>query len=172
VVTFLFSDLEGSTRVLEEHGTAAATRALARHHEIYEDLIARNRGVIFETVGDAVYAAFAQPPAALQAALDAHRAQKAEDWTDIGGRLTVRIAIHTGAVETRGSHYFGPPLFRCARLQALAHGEQTLISQATASLANGSLPAGAQLIDPWGAPPQGPGRARARLRAPAPGPAN
>jgi predicted ATPase/class 3 adenylate cyclase len=147
VVTFLFSDMEGSTRVLEEYGNAAAAHALERHHEIYEELIARNQGVIFETVGDAVYAAFARPPDALAAALDAHRALKAEAWEEIGGRLACRIAVHTGGVEARGAHYFGPPLFRCARLQALAHGEQTVVSQAAANLVNGSLPPGAQLLD-------------------------
>ena len=147
VVTFLFSDLEGSTRLLEAHGNAAATQALARHHELFETLIAANQGVIFETVGDAVYAAFASPPNALAAALDAHRALQAEPWEEIGGRLACRIAIHSGSVETRGNHYFGPPLFRCARLQALAHGEQTVVSQATASLVNGSLPPGATLLD-------------------------
>ena len=103
--------------------------------------------MIFETVGDAVYAAFASPPNALAAALDAHRALQAEPWEEIGGRLACRIAIHSGSVETRGAHYFGPPLFRCARLQALAHGEQTVVSQATANLVNGSLPPGATLLD-------------------------
>ena len=147
VVTFLFSDLEGSTRVLEEYGNAAASRALTRHHEIYEGLIARNEGVIFETVGDAVYAAFARPEDSLAAALEAHRALQAEPWEEIGGRLACRIAVHTGAVEARGNHYFGPPLFRCARLQALAHGEQTVVSQATAGLVNGNLPPGAVLLD-------------------------
>ena len=146
VVTFLFSDLEGSTRLLEAHG-AATGQALQRHHELFEDLIAANEGVIFETVGDAVYAAFASPPNALAAALDAHRALQADPWEEIGGRLACRIAIHSGSVETRGTHYFGPPLFRCARLQALAHGEQTVLSQATASLVNGNLPPGATLLD-------------------------
>jgi class 3 adenylate cyclase len=98
VVTFLFSDLEGSTRVPEEHGTAAATHALTRHHEIYADLLARNQDVIFETVGDAVCAAFAQPPAALQAALDAHRALKAEERPGPGPRPSCSVILRVLAL--------------------------------------------------------------------------
>ncbi|HJP88102.1 MAG TPA: adenylate/guanylate cyclase domain-containing protein [Candidatus Limnocylindrales bacterium] len=145
-VTFLFSDLEGSTNILERYGSAAGA-ALLRHHEIYEELVDRNRGVIFETVGDAVYAAFASPADAVAAALDAHHALAAEPWTEIGGRLACRISLHTGVVERRGSRYFGAPLFRAARLQALAYGEQTVVSAATAALVRGDLPAGAVLID-------------------------
>ena len=145
-VTFLFSDVEGSTALLEGHGEAS-TRALRRHIEIFEELVDTNRGVIFETVGDAVYAAFANPPDALTAALAAHRALATEGWEEVGGRLACRIAVHTGSVERRDTHYFGPPLFRCARLQALAYGEQTVVSGATAGLVNGSLPSGATLVD-------------------------
>jgi predicted ATPase len=103
--------------------------------------------VIFETVGDAVYAAFSTPAHSASAALDAHRMLAADPWPEVGGRLACRISIHTGAVERRGSHYFGAPLFRAARLQALAYGEQTVVSAATAALVSGSLPDGAQLID-------------------------
>lgn len=145
-VTFLFSDLEGSTGLLERYGAAAGT-ALDRHHRIYEELVDRHHGVIFETVGDAVYVAFAAPADAVAAALDAHRALAADPWAEVGGRLACRISLHTGAVERRDSHYFGAPLFRAARLQSLAYGEQTVVSAATAALVSGHLPAGAQLID-------------------------
>jgi len=146
VVTFLFSDLEGSTRLLESYGAATGV-ALARHHELFEGLIDRNRGVIFETVGDAVYAAFSSPADCVAAALDAHRALAADLWQEVGGRLACRISIHTGSVERRGSRYFGAPLFRAARLQALAYGEQTVLSAVTAALVSHDLPPGAQLID-------------------------
>ncbi|MDP9225989.1 MAG: adenylate/guanylate cyclase domain-containing protein, partial [Actinomycetota bacterium] len=116
-VTFLFSDIEGSTQLLERHGQEMG-EALTRHHDLFEQVVERHHGAIFETVGDAVYAAFAQAQDAVAAALDAHRALAAEDWGPVG-RLAVRIAIHTGAVERRGDHYFGPALFRCARLQVL-----------------------------------------------------
>lgn len=113
-VTFLFSDVEGSTQLLERHGTAMGN-ALARHHTLFEEIVGRRHGVIFETIGDAVYAAFARPADAVASAVDAHRALATEDWGPIG-RLAVRIAVHTGAVERRGSHYFGSALFRAARL--------------------------------------------------------
>ena len=144
-VTFLFSDVEGSTQLLERHGAAMGS-ALARHHELFEQTVERHGGVIFETVGDAVYAAFSDAGAAVAAALDAQRALAAEDWGPIG-RMAVRIALHTGAVERRGDHYFGPALFRVARLQVLGYGEQTLFSAVTAGLAADALPAGASMRD-------------------------
>lgn len=144
-VTFLFSDVEGSTRLLERHG-AAMGAALARHHALFEETVERHGGAIFETVGDAVYAAFATAPAGAAAALDAHRALATEEWGPVG-RIAVRIALHSGTVELRGKHYFGPVLFRAARLQALGYGEQTLLSAATARLAADALPLGASLRD-------------------------
>jgi predicted ATPase/class 3 adenylate cyclase/Flp pilus assembly protein TadD len=142
-VTFLFSDVEGSTQLLERHGAAMGV-ALARHHALFEETVERHGGAIFETVGDAVYAAFSRASAAVSAALDAHRALAAEDWGPIE-RLAVRIALHSGAVEQRGDHYFGAPLFRTARLQVLGYGEQTLLSGVTAGMSADALPAGASL---------------------------
>ena len=144
-VTFLFSDVEGSTHLLGQHG-AAMGLALARHHELFEQIVDRHGGAIFETVGDAVYAAFGNAGEAAAAALDAQRALASEDWGAIG-RMAVRIAIHSGTVERRGDHYFGPALFRVARLQALGYGEQTLLSGVTAGLTADALPAGASLRD-------------------------
>lgn len=144
-VAFLFSDVEGSTKLLEQHGRALGD-ALARHHELFDDAVARHGGVIFETVGDAVYAAFAEPAAAAAAAVEAHRGLAAEDWGAIK-RIAVRIALHTGHVERRGAHYFGSPLFRAARLLALAYGEQTLMSRLAADLVRDTLPTGASLTD-------------------------
>ena len=144
-VTFLFSDVEGSTQLLERHG-APMGAALARHHEIFARAVSARDGVIFETVGDAVYAAFARPVDAASAAIAADQALAAEDWGPIE-RLAVRIALHTGAVERRGDHYFGPVLFRAARLQALGHGEQVLISGVTAHLLRDGLPDGSSLRD-------------------------
>jgi len=144
-VTFLFSDVEGSTLLLERHGAQMGI-ALARHHELFEVIVARHSGVIFETVGDAVYAAFARPTDAVAATLDAHRDLAGEEWGAIG-RVAVRVAIHTGEVLRRGDHYFGSPLFRAARLQALGYGEQTLLSGITAHLVADGLPADASLRD-------------------------
>ncbi len=143
VVTFLFSDIQGSTRMLEEHRAQAGV-AFARHHELVQDAIEERSGVVFETIGDAVYGAFTRPADAVDAAVSIHRALDAEGWGAIG-ELQVRIAVHTGAVEARGAHYFGPALFECARLQSLAHGGQTLASAATAALAAKDVADGVEL---------------------------
>jgi predicted ATPase/class 3 adenylate cyclase len=143
-VTFLFSDVEGSTALLETHGAVMGS-ALASHHELFEAAVGRHDGVIFETVGDAVYAAFARPADAVSAAVDVQRELLAHDWGPIG-TLRVRIACHSGHVERRGSHYFGPALFRASRLQALAHGGQVLVSGVTARLVD-DPPAGVELRD-------------------------
>ena len=144
-VTFLFSDIEGSTQLLERFPDRMGD-ALAVHHELFERIVAKHRGAIFETVGDAVYAAFARASDAVASALDLQRALSAEDWGSVG-RVAVRIAVHTGEVERRGTHYYGPALFRTARIQSLAWGEQTLLSEATARLVSDALPDGATLRD-------------------------
>jgi predicted ATPase/class 3 adenylate cyclase len=144
-VTFLFSDVEGSTQLLERH-PQATRMALARHHDLFEEVVARHDGAIFETVGDAVYAAFSQPRDAVAAALEVQQELGSEDWGEVG-RLAVRIAIHTGPVERLGDHYFGAALFRSARLQALGYGEQTLLSAVTTQMVAAALPLGATLLD-------------------------
>ena len=137
-VTFLFTDIEGSTRLLERFGDRL-TSAMALHHELLTDAVATHGGVVFETVGDAVYAAFPRPLGGVQAAAAAHRAMAAQDWGDLGA-VRVRIAVHRGEVERRGAHYLGPALFRAARILALAHGGQTLVSAAIAGPVAGDLP--------------------------------
>ncbi|HSI99108.1 MAG TPA: adenylate/guanylate cyclase domain-containing protein [Patescibacteria group bacterium] len=143
IVTFLFTDIEASTQMLERH-RAAAGPALARHHDLLRAAIGRSDGVVFETVGDAVYAAFSRPADALTAAVAIQRALADEEWGEIGD-LRARIAVHTGAVESRGRHYFGPALFETARLQSLAHGGQVLTSAATSALAAADLDDGITL---------------------------
>jgi predicted ATPase/class 3 adenylate cyclase len=143
VVTFLFSDIEGSTRMLEEH-RAEVGDAFWRHHELVRGAIEDASGVVFETIGDAVYGAFTHPVDALRAAVAVHHSLEAESWGEIG-ELRVRIAVHSGEVEMRGAHYFGPALFECARLQSLAYGGQTLTSAATSALAGKDLADGVEL---------------------------
>lgn len=140
-VTFLFSDVEGSTRLLEED-LRAADRALMRHHELMEAAVTAAGGAVFETVGDAVYAAFPTPASALSAAVGAQRAMLREDWsrTGIPRRLRIRVAVHRGPVERRGHRYFGTPLFAAARLLGLANGDQTLVSDDVAAAVAGALP--------------------------------
>jgi predicted ATPase/class 3 adenylate cyclase len=144
-VTFLFTDLAGSTRLLEAH-PAAYRVAVRRHHALLRAAVEGHGGAVFETVGDAVYAAFARPTDAAAAALAGQLALRAEAWGEVG-ELRARVGLHTGEVERQGAHYFGAPLYRCARLTATAHGLQVVLSGATAELVQEALPAGAGLRD-------------------------
>ena len=132
-VTFLFTDLEGSTRSWEQQGRAMST-ALARHDAIVRQACAENNGYVFKTLGDAFCVAFGAAHDALAAAIDLQLGLQAEDWLAIGmgTPLLLRLALHTGPVETREGDYFGPTLNRTSRLLATAHGGQSLLSEATA----------------------------------------
>jgi predicted ATPase/class 3 adenylate cyclase len=145
-VTFLFTDIEGSTALWERDRQAMAS-AVARHLALLDAAIAARGGVHFKTVGDAVQGAFPTAPAAIAASLDAQRALLAENWGELGA-LRVRMAIHAGAAEPveRGD-YLSAPLNRLSRLLATGHGGQILLTQAVQQLSRGALPAGAELRD-------------------------
>ena len=143
IVTFLFTDIEGSTRVWEQYPQAMPA-ALARHDEIVRGAIVGHGGVVFRTGGDAFCAAFASAPAGLQAAAAAQRALHAAQW-EITGPLRVRMALHTDGVELRDGDYLGPPLNRIARLLVVGHGGQILLSRATEELVRDQLPPGTGL---------------------------
>lgn len=148
-LTFLFTDIEGSTQRWE-HDRAAMSAALARHDGLLRAAIEGHGGQVFKTVGDAFYAVFEDATAALTAAHAAQRALSREDWSAAGGDLAglpVRAALHAGQVDARDGDFFGPPLNRVARLLAIAHGGQTLVSEAVAGLVRDSLPDGAALAD-------------------------
>lgn len=144
-VTFLFTDIEGSTRLWEER-PQAMWGALARHDAILGMAIQAHGGHAFKTVGDAFYAAFALPTDALEAALAMQRTLRDEAWPETGP-LRVRAALHTGAAEHRDNDYFGQPLNRVARLLAAGHGGQVLLSLSTAELVRDALPPGTLLRD-------------------------
>ena len=144
-VTFLFTDIQGSTKLWEQHPNAMRP-ALARHDHLLHQAITDNNGYVFKTVGDAFCAAFATAPDAVQAALSAQQAIEAQGW-DLPAPLLVRMALHTGAAEERGGDYFGPPLNRVARLMTVGHGGQTLLSLAAQELTRDALPASATLLD-------------------------
>ena len=137
-VSFLFSDIEGSTRLWEQH-RAAMSQSVARHDALLRACIEGQGGHIFKTVGDAFCAAFSSAQAALAAALAGQQALQAEAWPPEIGVLRVRMALHAGETDERDSDYFGPPVNRVARLLAIGHGEQVLISGAIALLAQGAL---------------------------------
>src|SRR5213080_818954 len=143
-VTFLFTDVEGSTRAWEAHPAETQT-ALKRHDEIVaREIEAHNGALILERgEGDSVFAIFARATDAVAAAVDIQRALRAETWP-AEVPMRVRMAIHTGEA---GADYRGPHVNRAARLRAIAHGEQILISGVTAGILRDALPDGASLID-------------------------
>ncbi|MBX3314925.1 MAG: DUF4062 domain-containing protein [Actinobacteria bacterium] len=131
-VTFLFTDVEGSTRLWEAH-RAAMGAALGRHDAILHTAIADAGGRVFATGGDGVCAAFASAGDAVAAAIAAQRELAAEPWPD-DVTLRVRMGLHTGEVQERDDNYFGPAVNRAARLMGAAHGGQIVVSSLTAEL--------------------------------------
>jgi predicted ATPase/class 3 adenylate cyclase len=144
-VTFLFTDIEGSTK-LWEHDAPAMQAALVRHDEILRRAIEGDGGHVFKTVGDAFCSAFSTAPDALEAALEAQRGLLSSEWEHTGP-LRVRMALHMGAAEERDGDYFGPPVNRVARLLSAAHGGQVLLSLPTQELVRDQLPAETTLRD-------------------------
>src|SRR5262249_44590237 len=112
-VTFLFTDLEGSTRLWEQY-PQVVKNASERHDEILRDAITGRGGHIVKMTGDGVHAAFSDAPRALHAALEAQRAFTEHAWDEIDP-LRVRMGIHTGHAEVREGDYFGSAVNRAAR---------------------------------------------------------
>ena len=139
VVTFLFSDIEGSTK-LWERATDAMREALAAHDALLRRIVERHGGHVFKTVGDACCCAFDDPAGALAAAVEAQRALHSASWPREIGEMRVRMGIHSGQCTLRDGDYFGPAVNRVARLAAVAYGEQILVSAATAALVRDVLP--------------------------------
>jgi predicted ATPase len=129
-VTFLFTDVEGSTRLLDELGAEAYARALAEHRRAVREAVAAHRGVEVDTQGDAFFVAFATAPAALEAAA-AITAGLAF------GPVQVRVGVHTGTPLVTEEGYVGVDVHRAARIAAAGHGGQVLVSAASAALADG-----------------------------------
>jgi class 3 adenylate cyclase len=130
-VTFLFTDLEGSTRLWEEHPDAMKP-AMARYDAILREAIEEHGGHVVKTTGDGFHAVFAVAPDALAAAIDGQLAL--QRTTEPFGPLRVRMGLHTGAAEVRAGDYFGSAVNRGARLMSIAHGGQVICSQVTEEL--------------------------------------
>ena len=137
-VTFLFTDIEGSTKLWELQRESMGA-ALARHDVLVRDSIQRHGGHVIKTTGDGFHAAFGSAPDALAATLTAQHALHAEPWPG-AVRIRVRMALHTGEAELRDGDYYGPAVNRAARLAALGHGGQTLLSEVTHSLCRDLAP--------------------------------
>lgn len=134
-VTFLFTDVEGSTRLWQEH-SADMSDALARHDAIVRSAVDNNLGYVFSTAGDAFAVAFDGCPAAVTAALEVQHALQTESWPG-GAVLRVRMGVHTGEAVERDGDYFGPTLNRAARVMAAGHGGQLLVTAQVATAIHG-----------------------------------
>ena len=144
-VTFLFSDIEGST-VRWERDRKAMEPALARHDALMRAALEARGAYVFKTVGDAFCAAFATAADAIAAALDAQRALSAADFSAVEG-IRARMALHSGSAAERDGDYFGPTVNHVARLLAIGHGGQVLLSGACTELVRGELPPECSLLD-------------------------
>jgi predicted ATPase/class 3 adenylate cyclase len=144
VVTFMFTDVEGSTRLWETEPDRMRP-AMARHDAIVRAAVEGNRGSVVKMTGDGIHAAFKRPLDALLAALEVELAMTitAADATP----LAVRCGLHSGDDERRDNDFFGPAVNRAARIMGAAHGGQLLLSQSVAERVTDSLPAGAGLRD-------------------------
>jgi predicted ATPase/class 3 adenylate cyclase len=131
-VTFLFTDLEGSTRLWQEHPEAMRA-ALARHDAILREAVAGSGGHVVKTTGDGVHAVFATAHDALDAAVAMQVGLGAESFGETGP-LRVRIGVHSCEAEHREGDYFGSEVNRAARLMSVAHGGQVVVSSATSEL--------------------------------------
>jgi predicted ATPase/class 3 adenylate cyclase/Tfp pilus assembly protein PilF len=137
-VTFLFTDIEGSTTKWQNWPHRMKS-ALQRHDAILQEAISKSGGWVFKTVGDAFCAAFPTAFEAVQASLAIEQGIGREDW-DLPVPLKVRIAVHTGEAVERNGDYYGPALNRVARLEAITYGGQVLMSLVTAELIRDMLP--------------------------------
>jgi predicted ATPase/class 3 adenylate cyclase len=145
VVTFLFTDIEGSTRLWEQEPERMRP-ALARHDAIAKATVARHRGAVVKITGDGIHAVFDDPLDAVKATLDLQRAL-ADRGATAGIIFPVRCGLHAGVDERRDNDFYGQAVNRAARIMSVAHGGQVLLSEAVAVLLRERLPAGVSLRD-------------------------
>ncbi|HYK95291.1 MAG TPA: AAA family ATPase [Candidatus Dormibacteraeota bacterium] len=144
-VTFLFSDIEGSTRILETLGPRY-DEVLGRHRSILRAAFAAHGGIERGTEGDSFFVAFPDAAGAVAAAADATRGLASAAWPD-GATIRVRVGLHTGQGRLVDDDYVGIDVHRAARIAGAAHGGQVLLSESTRILVERSLPAGVQIRD-------------------------
>ncbi|MBI4259006.1 MAG: tetratricopeptide repeat protein [Actinobacteria bacterium] len=144
-VTFLFTDVEGSTRLLQELGPRWEG-VVEEHHSLLRAAIEGSGGVTIRTEGDAFFAVFPSATGAVSAAVDAQRALARHRWP-AGTAVRVRMGLHTGEGVLGGDDYVGLDVHRAARIAAAGHGGQVLLSSATRELVRDGLPDGVQAID-------------------------
>jgi class 3 adenylate cyclase len=143
-VTMLFTDIEGSTRLVQRLAERYGV-LLEEHHRILRRAFAANNGIETGTAGDAFFVAFGEAHDAIEAAIEAQRALCAHSWPD-GVECRVRMGLHTGKPRRNADGYFGIDLHRGSRIADAGHGGQILLSAVTAQLIGEELPAGARLL--------------------------
>ena len=145
VATFLFTDIEGSTRLWEQEPERMRP-AMARHDALAREAVERHGGHVVKKTGDGLHAAFRDPSAAIAAAVELQRALVALE-SELGLALRARCGMHAGPFERRDDDYYGTAVNRAARIMAAAHGGQVLLSQAVAERVPSPLPGGLALRD-------------------------
>src|SRR5262245_30826338 len=136
-VTLLFSDIEGSTRLLERLGSETYAGVLEQHRRLLREVFARHEGYEVDTEGDAFFVTFARAGDAIAAAEEAQQALGGASWPAEGMEVRVRMGLHTGAPLLSGPKYVGMDVHRAARIMAAGHGGQVLLSQSTRALVEG-----------------------------------
>jgi class 3 adenylate cyclase len=144
-VTFVFTDVEGSTKLLQELGDDYASVAAA-HRRIVRDAFAARGGTEIDTQGDAFFFSFPRARDAVAAAVDAQRALRSHAWPH-GKDVRVRMGLHTGEPTVGDEGYVGIDVVRAARISAAGHGGQILISETTRALLGNQLPEGTVVQD-------------------------
>jgi branched-chain amino acid transport system substrate-binding protein len=145
-VTFLFTDIEGSTRLLARLGRERYGELLAEHHRLLRERFAQHRGYEVDTQGDAFFVVFRTASDAVAAAVDAQRALARHRWPD-DAEPRVRMGLHTGEALIRDDRYVGVAVHRAQRVSATGHGGQVLLSNATREMVEDELPPGVRLRD-------------------------
>lgn len=144
-VTFLFTDIEGSTRLghqlADKYGAS-----LAAHHQLIRDVLARHGGIELSTGGDAFFAVFTAAPPAVAAAVEAQQSLASYPWAE-GAEIRVRMGLHSGDSRLGGDNYIGTDVNRAARIAAAGHGGQVLLSDATRALVAQRLPENVAIRD-------------------------
>ena len=144
-VTFLFTDIEGSTRLLKELGPAYGD-ALAEHQRILRASVTAHGGREVDTQGDSFFVAFRRAKDAVAAAVDAQRDLAAHGWPE-GRAVKVRMGLHTGEPRVGGERYVGLGVHKAARIASAGHGGQVLLSRTTRELVEDELPTGVTIRD-------------------------
>jgi predicted ATPase/class 3 adenylate cyclase len=145
-VTFLFTDIEGSTALLERVGESVYAEVLAGHHALIRSGLAAHGGEEVDTQGDAFFAVFSSPKGCVAAAAEIQQAVEAYAWP-AEARVRVRMGMHTGEASKAGTGLVGLDVHRAARVAAVAHGGQVLVSESAAVLVRDWLPPGTALRD-------------------------